>query len=82
MVPPKTASGTALWELSQETLPATALPLLITSVTSVQETAAWVIPSREVWRSHRLLIGLRIAVPLEISLAFPWTLVSHFLRDQ
>lgn len=57
VVPPRTASGTDLWELSQETLPATALPLLITSVTSAQETAAWGIPSREVWRSHRLLMG-------------------------
>lgn len=55
VVPPRTASGTDLWELSQETLPATALPLLITSVTSAQETAAWGIPSREVWRSHKLL---------------------------
>lgn len=47
MVPPGTASGTDLWELSQEILPTTALPLLVTSVTSAQEIAAWSIPSRE-----------------------------------
>lgn len=58
VVPPRTAPGTDLWELSQETLPATALPLLITSGTSAQDIAAWGIPSREGWRSHRLLMGL------------------------
>lgn len=60
---PGTASGTDVWELSQEILPTTAaLPLLVTSVTSAQETAAGSILSREVcraefWISLRLLTG-------------------------
>lgn len=56
---PGTASGTDVWELSQEILPTTALPLLVTSVTAAQETAAGSILSREVCRAE-FWISLRL----------------------
>lgn len=40
VVLPDTASGSDPWELSLEILPTTAFPLLVTSVTAAQETAA------------------------------------------
>lgn len=55
---PGTASGTDVWELSQEILlPTTALPLLVTSVTAAQETGS--ILSREVCRAE-FWISLRL----------------------